>query len=439
MNRAQTRGLDHYLEILDRNMLFYGRDLSRRIISRAKGSRIFDLDGRSIIDFSSGQMCATVGHNHDRIIGAIRRATEEVLHLESTKIAPPVLELARKLADFTGGTLTRSLFLSTGAESNEAALKMAKLATGRYEVVAIGNSWHGVTSGAASVTYARRQKSAGPLLPGSMAVAEPNAFRCPIRHCREKCDTTCLDVGIDLVSRQSTDAIAAVIAEPVQSSGGIIVTPPAYMEKLRTWCREIDAVLIFDEAQTGLGRLGRRFGYELYGGPPDVLTLSKTLGAGIPLSAVMTTDAMHETMRRVGFSFYTSHVSDPLPAYVGCAVVDIILEESLVERAAAMGDYLREQLLGLQTKYEIIGDVRGRGLLMGVEIVRDRESRIPDIPMLSKITALAYDKGLSLSKTGGSNKSHAVWRIAPPLTIEKSDVDLAIEILDVSFRDAGAH
>jgi 2,2-dialkylglycine decarboxylase (pyruvate) len=436
MNFSQNRDLNYYLGVLDNNMLFYGRELSRRIIVRAHGSSIFDYDGAEIIDFSSGQMCAILGHSHERIVTAITEAAKDLIHLESTKIAPSVLNLARRLVDLTGGQLSRAMFLSTGGESNEAAIKLAKVYTGGYEIVAIGNSWHGVTSGAASSTFSARQKSAGPLMPGCLALPEPNCFRCPIRHCRDECDATCLEVGIEQVLRQSTGEIAAVILEPIQSAGGIIVTPAIYMDKLRIWCREIGALLIFDEAQTGLGRLGYNFGYELYGFVPDILTLSKTLGAGLPLSAVLTTDEINSVIRERGFNFLTSHVSDPLPAHVGCAVIDTLLDNSYIKLAGQIGSYLKSQLVQLQQRYEIIGDVRGVGLLLGVEIVHDRHSRTPDVDMLSKITAIAYEKGLSLSKTGGSN---AVWRIAPPLTIERNDVDRAIEILDTSFQQAGAY
>jgi 2,2-dialkylglycine decarboxylase (pyruvate) len=270
-------------------------------------------------------------------------------------------------------------------------------------------------------------------MPGSLALPEPNCFRCPIRHCTQQCDTTCLDVGIEFATRQSTGDVAAVIIEPIQSSGGIIVTPRAYMDKLRDWCKRIGAMLIFDEAQTGLGRTGRRFGYELYGFVPDIVTLSKTLGAGIPLAAVLSTDRIDAQLREGGFNFYTSHVSDPLPAYVGCAVIDTILEEDLAGRAATMGRYLKDRLLELKQRYEVIGDVRGEGMLLGVEIVRDAQSRSPDVALLTRITAIAYEKGLSLSKAGGGN---AVWRIAPPLTIDKEDIDLAVDIMDSSIREA---
>lgn len=436
MSIKENKDLDYYLGLLEKNMLFYGRDLSERLIVGAKGAYIFDHAGAPIIDFSSGQMCATLGHNHERIVEAMLLATREVIHLESTKIAPAVLDLAQKLAELTGGALTRSLFLSTGAESNEAAIKIAKLTTGGFEVVGIGNSWHGVTSGAASSTYSARQKSAGPTMPGTMALPEPNAFRCPIRHCCGACDTTCLDVGIEMVERQSTGAVSSVIVEPVQSAGGIIVTPQAYMEKLRAWCDRMGAMLIFDEAQTGLGRLGRYFGYEMFGFAPDVMTLSKTLGAGIPLAAVMTSDAVDETLREKKFNFYTSHVSDPFAAYVGCAVVDTIATEGLVERAAEAGRYLKGQLRELQAKYEIIGDVRGEGLLIGVEVVADRHTKRPEVDLLARITGLADAKGLSLSKTGGAN---AVWRMAPPLTITNTEIDSAIAILDDAITEAGGY
>lgn len=225
---------------------------------------------------------------------------------------------------------------------------------------------------------------------------------------------------------------AAVIVEPIQSAGGIIDLPPGYLTRLSELCDQRGILLIFDEAQTGLGRVGDLFAFYRDGVVPDILTLSKTLGGGLPLSAVVTSDEIAETARERGFSHFTSHTSDPFTASVGLAVVDVILNEKLVERAATLGKYLKDRLIELQQRYDVIGDVRGRGLLLGVEIVADRKTREPGHVLIQALTSRCFALGLNLNKVGGP---HSVWRIAPPLTISKDEIDQAIEIMDRAFKE----
>ncbi|MBL8670836.1 MAG: aspartate aminotransferase family protein [Alphaproteobacteria bacterium] len=420
----------------ERNLLFYGRDFADLIVERAAGAHIFDQDGRAIIDFSSGQMCATLGHNHPDIVAAIHQACREVLHLDSTKLSPAVIDLARELCALLPPQLQKAMFLSTGGESNDAAIRLAKLTRGGFEVVAFTGSWHGMTGGAQGSTYASARRGYGPAPVGTFALPAPNAYRCPIKHCEGSCDATCLDVGMALYDQWTTGAPAAVIAEPVQSAGGMIVPPDGYFRRLRDHCDARGLALVFDEAQTGLGRVGAMFAFETEGVVPDILTLSKTLGAGVPLSAVVTSDAIGQEARAKGFNFYTSHVSDPLPARVGLAVVRALLAEQLVERAARLGARLRGRLQELAQRYEMIGDVRGRGLLLGVELVEDRHSKRPALDMLLQVTKRCLERGLNVNKAGGAN---AIWRLAPPLTISEADLDKAMDILDAALRECGAH
>jgi 2,2-dialkylglycine decarboxylase (pyruvate) len=390
---------------------------------------LWDTTGKEIIDFTSGQMCSTIGHNHPRIVDAIRGACDGALHLFSGMLSPPVVALSQRLAALLPPSLSRSLFLSTGGEVNEAALRMAKLHTGRFEVVAMTGSWHGMTAGAASSTYVAGHKGYGPAVPGTMAIPAPNAYHCPIRHCRDQCDMTCLDVGFDMIDAQSSGSLAAAIAEPVQSSGGVVVPPDGYFKAMKRKCDERGMMLIFDEAQTAFGRLGTNFAFEQTGVTPDFLALSKTLGGGLPLAATVTSDAIAESCRSKGFMHPTSHVSDPLPATVGLAVLDVIAEENLNERAIVMGDHLQAGLRQLQQKHEIIGDVRGYGLLQGVELVKDRHSREPDAVLGREITRKCMELGLSMNIVSVGVMS-AVWRIAPPLTVSKGEIDRGVEIMD---------
>jgi 2,2-dialkylglycine decarboxylase (pyruvate) len=418
-----------------KHLVRYGMGLSPHVIVKARGATLWDQDGREILDFTSGQMCATIGHNHPRIVAAIEKACQGALHLYSGFVGPAVPALAGRLAAMLPPSLSKSIFLSTGGEANEAAARMARVATGRYEIVGLNGGWHGVTGGMASLTFAgRHHVDYGPRKPGTMSIPAPNCYRCPIRHCRDACDTTCLDVGFDMVDAQSSGSLAAFIAEPVLSSAGVIVPPDGYFPKLQARCRERGMLLILDEAQTAFGRLGSNFAFEQAGVVPDFLTVSKTLGGGVAIGAAVTSEAIEETCHEKGFVHVTSHVSDPLPAEVALAVLDVLEEEGLNQRAAGMGERLRQGLETLKARHEIIGDVRGHGLLQGVELVKDRETREPDAERGRAITDACMARGLSMNIVAVGGMA-AVWRIAPPLNVKPEEIDCGLEILDAAIRD----
>ncbi len=421
-------------QTVDDHLIRYGGSFAPVIAGKAKGSWVHDIDGRAILDFTSGQMCSTLGHSHPEIVAAIQGACNEAIHLFSGMLSPSVIGLAKALAEILPPPLTKSMFLSTGGEVNEAALKLAKLKTGGFEVVGLTGSWHGATGGAASSTYAAGRHGSGPAAPGTFALPAPYAYRCPIRHCAGTCDTTCLEVGFAAYDAQSVGKPAAVIAEPILSSGGIIEPPAGYLPKLKVMAAERGLLLILDEAQTAFGRVGANFACEQDGVTPDIITLSKTLGGGLPLSAMSTSREIEEDGHAKGFLFYTSHVSDPLPARVGLAVLAVLAREKLAERAREMGAYLKNGLLDLKQRYEVIGDVRGRGLLLGVELVKDRHGRTPDAALGARITRRCLELGLSMNIVSLPAMG-SVWRIAPPLTVSQDEIDLGLSILDQAIGD----
>jgi 2,2-dialkylglycine decarboxylase (pyruvate) len=420
---------------VDRHLVRYGGPFVPAVIERAAGSYVYDSAGRGILDFTSGQMSAILGHSHPEIVDTIRSSAATLDHLFSGMLSRPVVDLARGLAEATPEPLQKVLLLTTGGEANEAALKLAKLYTGGYEIVSFSQSWHGMTSGAASATYSAGRRGYGPPAPGNFAIPAPNAYRSRWVTGGHHDWQGELDVAFDLVDRQSTGNLAACIVEPILSSGGLIDLPMGYLRALQDKCAERGMLLILDEAQTGLGRTGTMFAFERDGVVPDILTLSKTLGAGLPLSAVITSAEIEQRCHERGYLFLTTHVSDPLPAAVGRTVMRIIERDRLHLAAVVLGQRLREGLLLLQERHECVGDVRGRGLMQGIELVTDRERKTPAGELGRRVTEICLSLGLhmnivQLPGMGG------VLRIAPPLTVSPTEIDLGLEILDQALAKA---
>src|SRR4051794_2781321 len=417
-------------------LIRYGGAFADALVVRASGSFVETATGRRVLDFTAGQICATIGHNHPRVAAEIRRALDDVIHLNSWMLAPPVLDLATALLGTLPPSLSKAIFLSTGGEAIEVAVRMAKLYTGQFEVASLTRSWHGLTGGAAALTLSGGRRGYGPAMPGSFALPAPYAYRCPIKHCQKEnaCDGTCLEAGFELFDQASVGAPAAVVVEPVLSAGGVIVPPPGYFARLLELCDEREMLTIFDECQTGLGRLGTMYGFEAYGVVPDFLVLSKTLGGGIPIGSVVTSATIEAECHARGFMHVTSHVSDPLPAAAARAVLDVVSEEELPAKAARQGERLLAHLRALQSRYDVIGDVRGIGLLCGIELVEDRETRQPAMTLGGALTTECDVRGLSINLVrGGSGGAANCIRMAPPLTISDDEIDLAAEILDASL------
>ncbi|MFD3911884.1 aspartate aminotransferase family protein [Streptomyces sp. NPDC058603] len=420
------------------HLVRYGGEFTREIIDRAAGSFLFTADGRKILDFTSGQMSALLGHSHPSIVATVQRQVATLDHLYSGMLSRPVVDLARRLAGTLPAPLEKALLLTTGAESNEAAIRMAKLVTGKHEIISFARSWHGMTQAAASATYSTGRKGYGPAAPGNFAIPVPNAYRPDFTTDDGSLDwSRQLDFAFDLIDAQSTGSLAACLVEPILSSGGIIEPPVGYFAALREKCRERDMLLILDEAQTGLCRTGTWYAFERDGVVPDILTLSKTLGAGLPLAAVVTSAEIEEEAHRRGFLFFTTHVADPLVAAVGNTVLDVLIDDKLDERARSLGAFLRDGLAGIADRHTVVGDVRGRGMLAGLELVVDRETKRTSDELGARVTRRCLELGLhtnivQLPGMGG------VMRIAPPLTATEDELSLGLTILDQAIGEAGA-
>ncbi|TBC86539.1 aspartate aminotransferase family protein [Rhizobium leguminosarum] len=412
-------------EKANRNLLRYmgvGGEFTPFVPARAEGSWLYDASGRRVLDFTSGQMSSVLGHAHPELVDTMREAAASLDHLFSMMITKPVVDLAAKLAELVPG-LPRSMFLSTGGESVEAAIRLAKVVTGKWEIVGFAQSYHGSTGAAAAATYSLGRRGHGPLMPGAFAIPAPNAFRprFPGVTWEEE-----LDDSFALLDRQSTGNLAAFIAEPILSTGGVLDLPLGYLAALQSHCERRGMLLIIDEAQTSLGRSGEMFAFERDNIVPDILLLSKTLGAGMAMSSVSTSDAIAEMANVRGFTFVTTHVNDPLPASVALKVLEIVQRDQLVERSKALGTRLRRGLQNLLQHHECIGDVRGRGLLLGMEFVPYAGHSAAAISQ--RVIELALEFGLSANITGAFTAG--VMRFAPPLTSSDEEIDFGISVLD---------
>lgn len=433
---SKSDDIDTFWSKANKYLMYTGVPASPVIIKKAQGTRLHDASGRQILDFTSGQMSSLLGHSHPEIVQTVTQYVGQLDHLISNMITEPVVELAERLARILPAPLKKSFFLNTGSESIEAAIKMAKCHTGKFEIVSFSASYHGLTSGAGSATYSAGRKNGGPVMPGQLAFPAPYAYRSPFKKADGTYDwETELEFGWSMIDRQSVGSLAAFVMEPILSTGGILVPPKGYLTRMAQECKKRGMLLIMDEAQTGVGRTGKMFAFENEEDVvPDILALSKTLGCGLPLASVTTTAEIEQGCRESRFLWLTTHLNDPLTAAVGAKVLEITERDNYCQKAKERGDQLRGGLEKLQEKYWCIGDVRGRGLLQGIEIIADSATKAPGSDLGQAVSELAMRNGLScnivnLPGMGG------VFRLAPPVTVTADEIEEGLQILDRSFHE----
>ncbi|TQV97780.1 2,2-dialkylglycine decarboxylase [Cordyceps javanica] len=416
-------------------LLGFGSSIHDEIIVGTAGLYFYTARGQRLLDWTSGQMSCLLGHGHPEIVKTIADHAMYLDHTFSGMVSPPVVNLAERLCNMLPEGLDRAMFLSTGGESNEAAIKLAKVYTGKFEVVGLGASWHGVTAQAVGAQFHFGRSGHGPLMPGTLMLPAPNAYRSVFRKYDGSYDWEAeLDYGWRMIDLQSCGSLACCIVECIQSSGGMHVLPPGYLRALKRHCEKRGMLLIVDEAQTGVGRCGDFMAINHEGVVPDILTLSKTLGNGLPLSAVVTSDDIHRVSRDKKFFFYTTHLNDPLVAAVGDKVLEIVDRDDLVRHAREVGHVLHAGLHKLMSRYGCVGQVRGRGLMAGIEIVTDRESKHPASDLAKRIGDKAFDYGIWANLSTHPSFG-GVFRIAPPITISAEQVEQGLEMLERAFAE----
>lgn len=394
-------------------------------IAKAEGIWIEDTAGRRYMDFH-GNSVHHIGYGHPRLIAAIKDQLDALCFAPRRFTNEPAVQLAEKLGQIAPGELSKVLFTTGGSDANEVALKIARAATGRFKTISFWDAFHGAGFGAASVggeaTF--RSHIAGPMLPGTEHVAPFNCYRCPYNHPGpETCGLACAGM-VDFVLGRETD-VAAVIAEPMRAVP--VVPPPGFWKQVRAACDRHGALLIMDEIPTGLGKTGRMFAFDHDEIIPDIVTLGKALGGGVlPIAAVIARKDL-DVCGDFAIGHYT-HEKNPVTARAALTTLQIIEDEGLVERSATLGAHALERLQAFAPRSPFVGDVRGRGLMFGVEIVEDRASRVEARDRAERIYYRCLEAGLSFKISAG-----CVLTLSPPLTIAREDLDRALTIVETAI------
>jgi 4-aminobutyrate aminotransferase-like enzyme len=403
------------------------------VLDRGRGSELWDVNGQRYLDFEAGQFCMSTGHSHPDVTAVIREHADTLMQIGNRFTNRPRIMLAERLAALAPDPLGISFFCSTGSEANETALRIAKLVTGRFEVVTLARGYHGRTSSAfgASSSARRMRRGAGPQPPGIVFVNSPYALRCAFA-CGS-CDLRCWRHSLETIDRASSGEPAAVIMEFVQGAGGIIPIPPDWARAVREFCDERGALMIADEALTGLGRTGRWFAFEHAGIVPDIVVTSKALGGGVPTAAVITTDAIANEAVQRGFVQAASHQGDPFQCAVGLANIDVIEKEELLANAELMGQRLLLGLTRLTERHAIAAQARGIGLIAGLEIADEDGAESPTLA--AAVSTACLRRGLIVGGLRPGIREGNTLRLAPPLGVTVNEIDEALTVLDAALLE----
>ncbi len=405
----------------------------------AQGANVVDVDGNRYIDLTAGFTVAIAGHSNPRIVAAISEQAARLMHAQgAANPGPGRPTLAARLAELAPGELSISHIANTGAEAIEVALKVARYYTSRPNIIAFQGGFHGKTTGALSVTSQNyyREPFLGTLSPGVTHIPYAYCYRCPFAKQYPDCGVFCADYLRYVLEMPDSGVagVAAVIVEPVQGHGGWITPPPEFLPRIRQICNEHNLLLISDEIITGFGRLGRWFGILHYDVVPDIIACGKGLASGFPISAMLTTPEISSVWKPLQHT--STFMGNPIGCAAALASLAEIEEKGLVQRSAEIGVKFRERLLDIQKRHRLIGDVRGVGSMMGIEVVRDRDTREPGSAEGARVVQKALQKGVMITNYGGSY--HNVIKMSPPLVITDQQLDVACDLLDQSFIEVEA-
>lgn len=401
------------------------------VVDHAKDQFVYDIDGKQYLDFFGGIVTVSVGHCNEQVNAKVHRQIDKLQHVSTVFANEPQVALAKRLAEITPNRkLTKTFFTNSGTEANETAIVTARCATGNTEVIALRHSYHGRSALAMTLTAHASWKLGGVTNPGVVHAVNAYCYRCPFGLTYPSCEVKCAQDMEETIRTTTSGKIAAFIAEPIQGVGGFITPPKEYFKIATDIVRKYGGLFISDEVQTGWGRTGGKwFGIEHWGVEPDMITSAKGLGNGAPVGVTIAKPEIADSLKGLTISTFGGN---PITMTQAKAVVDFIDENNLKENCTVVGAHLRDRLLELQKKYPMIGEVRGMGLLQGLELVRDLKTKEPATKEIAALMERTRENGILVGKGGLYGNA---LRISPPMNIGKSDVDDFIKALDKSFSE----
>ena len=423
-------------EILDKqkkylfpnHLLYYTDPLP---LDRGEGMYVWDVDGNQYLDFFGGILTTSVGHNRPEVTKAVQEQTEKLIHSSTLYPNEAHVNLAEKMAELAPGQLQVSYFTTSGSDADETAVFLAKLHTGHQEVIALRHGYSGRSAMGMSLTGQHSWRIGGTHILGIKHAMNPYCYRCPLKMTYPGCGVACAQEVEEVIKTSTSGRIAAFLAEPIQGVGGFITPPPEYFKIVAEIVRHYGGLFISDEVQTGFGRTGDKwFGIEHYEVEPDIMTMAKGIANGFPLGNTMTTSEIAESTVNAGLTISTFG-GNPVSCAASQATMEILESEATPEHVTKVGNHLRAGLEKFYEKYPFIGDVRGMGLMQGLELVEDRKTKVPSAKAAKQLMSATREAGLLIGKGGLYGN---VMRIAPPLTATLEDVDQALEKLDKALN-----
>lgn len=402
------------------------------VAARGEGAIVEDVDGNRFLDFNAGIAVVATGHCHPRVVAAIREQAGKLLHMSGTDFYyENMVQLAEKLAALApGGVARRVYFGNSGTESVEAAMKLARYHSGRQQFIAFFGSFHGRTMGSLSLTGSKsvQKKGFSPLVPGVHHVPYPNCYRCAYNKTPDTCCVDCVRHIEDVLIRHivPADEIAAIVVEPVQGEGGYVVPPRRFFDELQELAARYRILLVFDEVQSGMGRTGKMFAGEHFDAVPDIMTLAKGIASGMPLGATV---ARAEVMDWKPGSHASTFGGNPVCISAALTTIEL-LEEELIGNAARVGAQIMDRIRDWPSRFPNVGQVRGLGLMIGIEFVRDQQTKERAPALRDRIEKLAFERGLLVLGCGQNS-----LRLCPPLVVTKDQADFAVETLEECIRE----
>ncbi|MBI4481139.1 MAG: acetyl ornithine aminotransferase family protein [Acidobacteria bacterium] len=397
------------------------------VAKRGRGALIEDVDGNQFLDFSAGIAVVATGHCHPKVVRAIQKQAAELIHMSGTDFYYPSLAaLARKLAELAPGNGPKRVYFgNSGTEAIEAAMKLARHHTGRDKFIAFTGAFHGRTLGALSLTASRpvQRHKFGPLIPGVIHIPYAYCYRCVYNLKPEDCAMHCARIIEEQLFRTyvPSNEVAAIFVEPIQGEGGYVVPPPEFLRELRRICDRHGILLVADEVQSGFGRTGKMWAIDHAGVVPDILCVAKGIASGLPLSATI---ANSEIMNWPPGAHASTFGGNPVAIAAALASIELV-EEKYVDNAARMGDYLLTRLKDWPQRHPMVGEIRGKGLMVGIELVRDKATKEQAGDERNHWVRLAFEKGLLVLGCGLNT-----LRLMPPLVVNRRQVDFAVDALD---------